>query len=301
MSADSIARCKVALPMPELWHKLGLRGDPKKSCFSPFRENKNTPAFSVFQKHNQWFYKDQAIPDIHGDEIGLIELATGKETGEAIRFYHELAGIPMPETKSNPTKLSKNSLGKLVKIYDYQDANGNLVHQTLRFEPKRFLQRRPAAEGMHAGGKVARCDKRSGKWWIWTLDGIEPVLFRLPRLIKAPIDQPVFLCEGEKDVEVLEVLGPVATTAPMGAGKWRESYTKVLEKRDVIICPDDDDAGKRHVEIVAGSLLNRAARIRVLNVEKLWPRQSRNGASDRKIDVAEIIRHFIDSCTDDAK
>lgn len=296
MSADSITRCKVALPLPELWHKLGLRGEPKRSCLSPFRDEKE-PSFSVFEQKGMWFWRDHAL-NIGGDEIDLIVMHSGCDKKDAIKTYHELAGVEIPITKQ---ETSKNSLGKLVKVYDYHDANGNLVHQTLRFEPKRFLQRRPAAEGMHAGGKVARYDKRSCKWWIWTLDGIEPVLFRLPELLKTPVDQPVFVCEGEKDVETLEALGPVATTAPMGAGKWRESYTKVLEKRDVIICPDDDDAGRRHAEIVATALLKRAARVRVLNIEKLWPKQSRNGASDRKIDVAEIIRHFIDSCTDDAQ
>jgi 5S rRNA maturation endonuclease (ribonuclease M5) len=274
--------------MPELWHKLGLRGDPKRSCFSPFRDNKNTPAFSVFQKHNQWFYKDQAIPDIHGDEIGLIELATGKETGEAIRFYHELAGIPMPETKPNPAKSSNNSLGKLVKIYDYRDADGNLVHQTLRYEPKRFLQRRPAAKDMHAGGKTARLDKFTGQWWIWTLEGIEPVLYRLPELARAPLDRSVFVCEGEKDADALAELGAVVTTAPMGAGKWRKSYTNALEKRNVIICPDEDEAGERHAQLVAGCLNGCAKSIAILRLATFL-NQEKGTLTIDKIDIAEIV------------
>jgi DNA primase len=32
---------------------------------------------------------------------------------------------------------------QLVKVYDYTDAQGKLVHQTLRYEPKDFKQRRP--------------------------------------------------------------------------------------------------------------------------------------------------------------
>src|SRR5689334_2239134 len=30
----------------------------------------------------------------------------------------------------------------------------------------------------------------------------------------------VYVCEGEKDVHALESIGLVATTSPMGAGKW---------------------------------------------------------------------------------
>jgi hypothetical protein len=299
VSADSIARCKLALPMPELWHKLGLRGEPKKSCFSPFRDNKNTPAFSVFQKHNQWFYKDQAIPDIHGDEIGLVELATGKETGEAIRFYHELAGVPMPETKPNPAKSSKNSLGKLVKIYDYQDTNGNLVHQTLRFEPKRFLQRRPAAEGMRAGGKVARLDRRTGQWWIWTLEGIEPVLYHLPQ-IGSIKNRLIVLCEGEKDADALwnTTMGLdnyVTTTAPMGAGKWRKSYSESLRDREVLICPHRDAAGESHLARVANELRPVVKRLLILNWQKLWPEAFAD--EDRKLDIADYLASSASNAT----
>jgi 5S rRNA maturation endonuclease (ribonuclease M5) len=289
MSADSIARCKLALPMPELWHKLGLRGDPKVSCPSPFRVNENTPAFSVFQRKNLWFWRDHAL-DISGDEIDLVMMAEGSEKGAAIKRYHDLAGVPMPEPKAKQT--SNNSLGKLVKIYDYRDVDGNLVHQTLRFEPKRFLQRRPAAEGMHAGGKTARMDKRTGKWWIWTLEGIEPVLYRLPELSKAPIDKPIFICEGEKDADALAELGAITTTAPMGAGKWRNSYTDYLEHRHVIICPDVDDAGNRHSQIVARSLRGRVKRLQILSLVRMC-KEWQLAFVDCKIDIAEIVPRLL--------
>ncbi|MGZ4619458.1 MAG: hypothetical protein ACXV3F_12235 [Frankiaceae bacterium] len=34
--------------------------------------------------------------------------------------------------------------------------------------------------------------------------------------------QPVYVVEGEKDVHSVEYAGAVATTSPMGAGKWRD-------------------------------------------------------------------------------
>jgi DNA primase len=286
MSADSIAQCKLALPMPELWLKLGLRGDPKRSCLSPFRDEKE-PSFSVFQVGNQWFYKDHATGE-SGDEISLIVRHTGCEKKDAIQSYHDLAGIHMPESKAKQT--SNNSLGKLVKIYDYRDADGNLVHQTLRFEPKRFLQRRPAAEGMRAGGKVARLDRRTGQWWIWTLEGIEPVLYRLPELVASPAFL-VILCEGEKDADVVADHFPpasfVATSAPMGAGKWRKSYTETLRDRQVLIWPHRDDAGESHVRRVAEELIKVAKRVLVVNWKKLWPGAFADPV--RKLDIADYI------------
>jgi DNA primase len=270
--------------MPELWHKLGLRGDPKRSCLSPFRDEKE-PSFSVFQVGSQWFYKDHATGE-SGDEISLIVRHTGCEKKDAIQSYHDLAGVPMPEPKAK--QASNNSLGKLVKIYDYRDANGNLVHQTLRFEPKRFLQRRPAAEGMRAGGKVARLDRRTGQWWIWTLEGIEPVLYRLPELAEAPLDKPVFICEGEKDADTIAELGGVATTAPMGAGKWRKSYTPAFKDKRVIICPDFDDAGLRHAQMVGECLRGIAKAVKILATAK-FRFDMVSGLTDRKLDIAEIV------------
>ena len=37
----------------------------------------------------------------------------------------------------------RNGHKHIVKAYDYNDASGTLVHQTVRFEPKEFRQRRP--------------------------------------------------------------------------------------------------------------------------------------------------------------
>jgi 5S rRNA maturation endonuclease (ribonuclease M5) len=67
-------------------------------------------------------------------------------------------------------------------------------------------------------------------------------------------DDPVFIVEGEKDVESLRVLGLTATCNPMGAGKWRSSFDRYLGGRDVIILPDNDEPGKNHARQVAASL-----------------------------------------------
>ncbi len=266
MSAESIAQCKLALPMPELWHKLGLRGEPKRSCLSPFRDEQHE-SFSVFNNGKLWFFRDHATGGA-GDEIDLIVMHSGCEKKDAIKLYHEMAGVTFAERK---VTRHDSTLGKLVRIYDYDDCDESdrivLKHQTLRFEPKRFLQRRPAVEGMHAAGKMAKYDKRSGKWWIWTLEGIEPVLFRKSKLLKSAVDEIVFICEGEKDVEAMESYGLLATTAPMGAGKWRASYTPTFKGRDVVICPDPDDPGRRHGEMVAAALFGVAKRVRIFEAE----------------------------------
>jgi hypothetical protein len=256
---ESLRECKRRLPLPEVWRRLGLPGQPRKSCHSPFREDRNA-SFSVFEHGELWFWRDHAL-DIGGDEVDFLMHGRGCDKDDAIRAYHELAGVAMPRKSG---KRAGYKAGKLVKFYDYLDAAGRLKHQTLRYEPKRFLQRRPAAPGMRAGSKVAKCD-REGNWWLWTLHGIEPVLYHLPQIIGAGRDTPIYLCEGEKDADALvRAWNVVTTTAPMGAGKWRPSYTETLRDRDVILWPDRDPAGEKHMEPL------RKRSIRSLRVCELW-------------------------------
>ena len=67
------------------------------------------------------------------------------------------------------------------------------------------------------------------------------MLYRLPEVLKAIKDgRPVFVCEGEKDCDNMAKLGYVATTNPMGAGKWHAGdYTPSLKGADLYIIPDN--------------------------------------------------------------
>src|SRR5262249_33574881 len=47
------------------------------------------------------------------------------------------------------SELLPQSDGKIVKTYDYTDANGALLYQVCRLEPKSFRQRRPDGKGGH--------------------------------------------------------------------------------------------------------------------------------------------------------
>src|SRR5215471_9060406 len=61
-------------------------------------------------------------------------------------------------------------------------------------------------------------------------------------------------------------MGLLATTNPGGAGKWRLEYSKYLTGFDVVLLPDNDDAGRQHAHHVAQCLRDNAASVRIVEL-----------------------------------
>jgi hypothetical protein len=115
--------------------------------------------------------------------------------------------------------------GNIVATYPYKDRDGELLYQTLRYEPKDFRQR------WHVGN-----DK-----WSWKM-GERRVVYRWPELLKYP-DATVFICEGEKDADRVASLDFCATT--VASGKWTDECVQALAGRDIIILEDKKNGRKR--------------------------------------------------------
>jgi len=99
------------------------------------------------------------------------------------------------------------------------------------------------------------------------MKGVNPVPYHLPEVMQAI--EPVLIVEGEKDVDNLRRIGFTATTSPMGAGKWRESYNKYLKGKEVILIPDNDKPGCQHCRNIGHSLWGIAKKIKWLELPDL--------------------------------
>ena len=139
--------------------------------------------------------------------------------------------------------LKDRDVKQIEATYDYKDEAGVLLYQVVRFEPKDFRNRRPDGKGD----------------WVWALGDARRVLYGLPEL-KANNDstkpRPVFVVEGEKDVEAARRFGLVATTNLGGAGKWHPGsmISETLRDRIVYIIPDNDEPGVKHAAAVKDAL-----------------------------------------------
>jgi hypothetical protein len=135
---------------------------------------------------------------------------------------------------------------RIVAEYDYQDESGGLLSQNVRYEPKDFRQRRPDCNG----------------GWIWNLDGVRRVLYRLPSVMAA---SDVLFAEGEKDAETGEALGITSTTSG-AVGSWRPEFSETLRGKRVTIIADADAPGRKHAQQVAHSLYGKAQSVKVLEL-----------------------------------
>jgi hypothetical protein len=162
-----------------------------------------------------------------------------------------------------------------VATFDYKDESGKLLYQVCRFAPKKFRQRRP---GLKPGE------------WVWNLDGVRRVPYRLPELLLASTQDWCFICEGEKDADRLQSLDLIATTNSGGAGKWQADYNQYFKGRLVAIIPDNDVPGRKHAEQVANLLYGIAGEIRIIELPNLSDKEDISDWLDNGGTKNELIR-----------
>ena len=87
-SREQLDAAKARVSIPDAWRALGLPGEPRRACCSPFREDKH-PSFSIFADGRGWH--DFATGE-KGDVVSFVKRATACSDAEAIRRVLELAG-----------------------------------------------------------------------------------------------------------------------------------------------------------------------------------------------------------------
>jgi putative DNA primase/helicase len=151
--------------------------------------------------------------------------------------------------KNSPKSVEK--VATIVETFPYVDEAGDLLYQAVRYEPKAFKQRRPDGNG----------------GWIWHLDDTRRVLYCLPELLEdLAAERTIFIVEGERKVDLLLSWNIPATCNSGGAEKWLPEFSGIFSEADVVLLPDNDEPGRKHVEAVAASLVAASARVRVLEL-----------------------------------
>lgn len=111
MSLLPLDQAKRAISIPEAWRRLGLPGNPKKSCRSPFRQEKS-PSFSVFEDSGVWLWKDFA-QNQGGDVVSFVAQAKNCGQSDAAKWLIDQAGqgfVAKPQIMEQESESKKSGL-----------------------------------------------------------------------------------------------------------------------------------------------------------------------------------------------
>ena len=234
------------------------------------------------RKLADWFHLNVEIP----------EGKPGKRR-EKVEHPPELPGMTVHTTApavKEPKPAKVIDWDHPLAFYDYRDAAGELAYQVVRLKEttgdkvdKTFRQR-----SYWPDNKDPKVWKVSGMpGWVWAVSdesyNAAPI-YRLPETVAAiRAGKPIYIVEGEKDVETMTRLGYPATTNSRGAGNWIDAGRALMAGADVIILPDSDPpmVNKKTGEIsykgqdsawgLACDLLPIAKRVRLVDLKSACP------------------------------
>lgn len=227
--------------------------------------------------HGKWIARCPA----HDDRMESLSIKVGTDgrvllnchAGCGTRDVVTAIGLTMADLFAEGTKREAAPGGpdprqrpRLVKTWPYVDENGRQIFESCRFEfplgPDEDKPRKKFSQRRMVNGE-----------WVYNLEGIEPVLYRLPDVIEAvAMGKLVCVTEGEKAADELVAAGFCATTNPMGAGKWLPQYSKVLAGATVAVFPDNDAPGQKHAEAVCKELALHGCTVKQVRIPGLPPK-----------------------------
>jgi len=222
-------------------------GDGQATALCPFHDD-HDPSFSVnvADRAKQGAWQCFGACNDKGDVFHFAARIYGTD-----RDFPETLSRLATEIGIAPDAPAPKSARRVVATYPYRDEHGVLLFEVVRYDPKSFLQRRPDGKG----------------GWLWNMNGVPRVLYKLPELLASDPAAWCFITEGERDVESLASIGVTATCNPGGAGKWgRLSDDSALHGRRVCIVSDKDEPGRLHAADVAWRLAGKAAMVKVIEL-----------------------------------
>ncbi|EKU74604.1 AAA family ATPase [Sphingobium yanoikuyae] len=156
-------------------------------------------------------------------------------------------------------QIRSRSTWRVTGTFEYVDEDGTVLYRTQRRE-KAGERKKFAAERLN------------GTEWAGGIKGIRRVLYRLPDILAARADEPVYLVEGERKADKLASWGLIGTAVAFGSNGWLSSYADALAGRAVIILPDNDDVGRTFAEKAAADLQGAGCSVRVIDLPGLPPK-----------------------------
>ncbi|TIR34553.1 MAG: hypothetical protein E5X35_07520 [Mesorhizobium sp.] len=298
--------------MPEVAKMLLGAPNPHHSKGNDHRYGTNGSLSIDLEKNTAFDHEN----DEGGGVLWLVAKLTGCGDDGAVDWLKS-NGFDIPDMRVAAAGSNQNAgpgRKEIVAAYDYADIDGNLVFQVVRMQyrmpdgswrlnrhgkiDKTFAQRRRFEEekDVWINGLLDGEYMRKGPGQNWTrydsktfdkwgmkerreFDGIEQLpLYRWPEVAEAiAMGQAIYLVEGEKKADALWKAGIAATCNAGGAKKWTPYHAELLRGAHIIQIPDNDDAGRMHMQIVGSRMKDIAASVMMLDIRTFWPEVPEKG------------------------
>jgi putative DNA primase/helicase len=305
--ADRLALAK-AIPIETVIDQRGIRLRGKVERTGPCPVCGGDDRFSINIKKQVFHCRGC---DKGGDVIALCQHLDDSTFAEAVASLTGSEANSAHSSKKRPNrKVAGASNGKpegnhqgdispkkvVVATFEYLDETGNII-----FAADRLHHQNPDGTPVLKDGKPKktfrqrRPDPENPGKWIFNVDGVPALPYRLPQLVEAIASgHPVLLVEGEAKVDLLAGWNVAATCNAGGAKHWTEDHAKHLADAHVVLVPDNDDAGWQHINVVGVSLLGIASSIKVLVLPHARPKDdiidwAKNGGSREALD--ELLKN----------
>src|ERR1700730_19152343 len=132
------------------------------------------------------------------DQIGMVGEIISESWARSNRYTRARSSESAVKAKVEAKAEAQQQEPQIQCAYDYVDEHSALLFQVVRYIPKTFKKRRPG--------------ERPGEW-IWSVEGVRLVPYRLPGVIEAVgCGKTISITEGEKDCDNLVALGFTSTT-----------------------------------------------------------------------------------------
>jgi hypothetical protein len=150
----------------------------------------------------------------------------------------------------------ERTFGTPATVHEYRDEQGVHVGSVIRWQ-RSPTEKEIRPTRLHADG-----------WRLEHMAEPRPLLGR-PEIVKAA--GGVYVVEGEKCVDAATGLGLLATTSAGGSNAASKSDWSPLAGREVVILPDNDDAGRKYAADVTAILheISPPATVRVVELDGL--------------------------------
>jgi putative DNA primase/helicase len=272
-------------------------------ALNPTRSDSKAGSFSINLDTGVW--KDFATGDNGGDLVALVAYVDDVKQGEAAHHLAVFLGMaydkqhnsppaiasqnkrantqqaftstkkqaadgyscvmPVPKDAPKPP-LTHSRHGKPTIRYTYLSRSNEVNFYHDRFEPKTVGERKQFAPLTYwVNGSTNK-----GEWRYKAPPNVRP-LYGLPGLQSATRPE-VWIAEGEKATDALAALLPGAAVLSWQGGAQAVSKADFspLDGRDVVVWPDNDDAGKQAAEAVRHVLVATGAKsVQMLDISQL--------------------------------